>query len=39
MPRDEKGGLQCKLMLLFCVEIMHKNLYTCISSGLTRMLY
>ena len=26
-----KGGLECKLMLLFCVGIVLTNLYNCIS--------
>ena len=26
-----KGGLECKLMLLFCVAIVHTNLYNCVS--------
>ena len=29
--RRLKGGLQCKLMLLFCVGIVRTNLYNCIS--------
>ena len=31
--------LQCNLMLLFCVEIVHTNLYNCISWFLARILY
>ena len=27
----ESGGLECKLMLMFCVGIVHTNLYDCIS--------
>ena len=26
-----KGGLECKLMLMFCIGIVHTNLYNCIS--------
>ena len=28
--RRLKGGLECKLMLMFCVGIMHANLFNCI---------
>ena len=34
-----KGGLACKLMLLFCVGIVHTNLYNCISEFLAIILY
>ena len=26
-----KGGPECKVMLMFCVGIVHTNLYNCIS--------
>ena len=29
--RRLKGGLECKLMLMFCVGIVQTNLYNCIS--------
>ena len=29
--RQLKGSLECKFMLIFCVEIVYTNLYNCIS--------
>ena len=31
LPEATKGGLECKLMLMFCIGIVHTHVYSCIS--------